>query len=39
LGDPILKNPFTKNWVGGVAQSEGPEFKLQYQTKQNKKTP
>jgi hypothetical protein len=25
--DPILKNPVTKNWAGGVAQSEGPEFK------------
>jgi hypothetical protein len=26
-GDPILKNPITKNRVGGVAQGEGPEFK------------
>jgi hypothetical protein len=28
--DPILKNPTTKNWAGGVAQGEGPEFKPQY---------
>jgi hypothetical protein len=25
--DPISKNPITKNWAGGVAQGEGPEFK------------
>jgi hypothetical protein len=25
--DPISKNPITKNWAGGVAQDEGPEFK------------
>jgi hypothetical protein len=30
-----LKNPITKNWTGGVAQGEGPEFKLQF-CKQNK---
>jgi hypothetical protein len=28
--DPISKNPITKNWAGGVAQGEDPEFKLQY---------
>jgi hypothetical protein len=28
--DPISKNPITKNWAGGVAQGEGPEFKPQY---------
>jgi hypothetical protein len=33
-----LKNPITKNWAGGVAQSERPEFKPQYPTKQNKTT-
>jgi hypothetical protein len=27
---PILKNPITKNWAGGVAQDEGPEFKPWY---------
>jgi hypothetical protein len=31
--DPISKNPITKNWVCGVAQGEGPEFKPQYQKK------
>jgi hypothetical protein len=30
--DPILKIPNTKR-VGGVAQSEGPEFKPQYHKK------
>jgi hypothetical protein len=25
--DPISKNPIIKNWAGGVAQCEGPEFK------------
>jgi hypothetical protein len=29
LRDPISKNPITKNWVGGVSQGEGPEFKPQ----------
>jgi hypothetical protein len=29
-----LKNPITKNWVGGVAQGEGPEFKTQYHKKE-----
>jgi hypothetical protein len=28
--DPISKNRITKNWAGGVAQSEGPEFKPPY---------
>jgi hypothetical protein len=31
----------TKNWAGGVAQGEGPEFKPQYcknKTKQSKQT-
>jgi hypothetical protein len=32
---PNLKNPITKNWAGGVAQDEGPEFKPQY-CKKNK---
>jgi hypothetical protein len=31
--DPILKKPIIKNWAGGVAQSEGPEFKAQYRKK------
>jgi hypothetical protein len=26
LGGPILENLFTKSWVGGVAQGEGPEY-------------
>jgi hypothetical protein len=34
---PHLENPITKNWAGGVAQGEGPEFKPQYQNKQTKK--
>jgi hypothetical protein len=25
-----LKKPITKNWAGGVAQGENPEFKIQY---------
>jgi hypothetical protein len=29
LQDPILKNPITKTWAGGVAQAAGPEFRLQ----------
>jgi hypothetical protein len=35
--DPILKTPITKNWSGGVAQGEGPEFKFQYHKKKNRK--
>jgi hypothetical protein len=35
--DPILKNPITKNWTSGVAQSEGPEYKTQYHKKKKKK--
>jgi hypothetical protein len=31
--DPILKNPITKNWAGGVPQGEGPEFKPTYHKK------
>jgi hypothetical protein len=30
---PHLKKPFTKEKAGGVAQSEGPEFKPQYRKK------
>jgi hypothetical protein len=30
LLDPISKNLITKNWAGGVAQGEGPEFKPPY---------
>jgi hypothetical protein len=36
LRDPILKNPITKNWAGGVAQDEGPGFKPQYHQKKKK---
>jgi hypothetical protein len=28
--------PITKNWAGGVAQDEGPEFKLKYCKKKQK---
>jgi hypothetical protein len=28
--DPILKSPIIKNWAGGVAQGDSPEFKLKY---------
>jgi hypothetical protein len=28
-----LKSPITKNWAGGVAQGEGPEFNPQCHTK------
>jgi hypothetical protein len=31
-----LKNTITKNWTGGVAQGEGPEFKPQYLKKKKK---
>jgi hypothetical protein len=34
--DPILKSPVSKNWTGGVAQGEVPEFK-QKQKKKKKK--
>jgi hypothetical protein len=36
LQDPISKNPSQK-LVGGVAQSESPEFKPQYCKKKKKK--
>jgi hypothetical protein len=36
LQDPISKT-FHKNRAGGVAQSEGPEFKPQYWKKNKKK--
>jgi hypothetical protein len=32
--DPSSKNPSLKNRAGGVAQGEGPEFKLQYHKKE-----
>jgi hypothetical protein len=39
--DPILKIPITKipitKRVGGMAQGEGPEFKLQYCKKKKKR--
>jgi hypothetical protein len=35
--DLISKNPITKNWAGGVAQGEGPEFKSQYPPPPKKK--
>jgi hypothetical protein len=31
--DPILKNPITENWAGGMAQGEGPEFKPKHHKK------
>jgi hypothetical protein len=31
--NPISKNAIAKNWGGGVARDEGPEFKPQYQKK------
>jgi hypothetical protein len=31
------KNPSQKNWAGGVAQGEGPEFKPQHGEKKKKK--
>jgi hypothetical protein len=37
-GDPILKNPITKNCTGGVSQVEDPEFKPQYCKKKKKIT-
>jgi hypothetical protein len=36
LRDPISKNSITKNWAGGVAQGENPEFKPQYHTQKKK---
>jgi hypothetical protein len=33
---PYLKKTFTKNWAGGVAQGEGPEFKRQSHKKRKK---
>jgi hypothetical protein len=33
----LSKNPITKNWAGGVAQSKGPEFKSQYCKKEKLK--
>jgi hypothetical protein len=36
LWDPILNNPITKNWAGGVAQGKGPEFKPQYSKRKKK---
>jgi hypothetical protein len=35
--DTISKYPITKNWAGGVAQGESPEFKPQYCKKKKKK--
>jgi hypothetical protein len=35
--DPYLKKPITKNWAGGVAQGEGPEFKPQYHKKKKER--
>jgi hypothetical protein len=35
--DPILKNPITKNWAGGVVQGVSPEFKNQYCKKKKEK--
>jgi hypothetical protein len=32
-----LKNPITKNWDGGAAQGEGPEFKPEYCKKKKKR--
>jgi hypothetical protein len=32
----FLEKPFTKNRAGGVAQGEGPEFKLRYFKKKNR---
>jgi hypothetical protein len=32
-----LRDPITKTWAGGVAQGEGPEFKLQYCRKKKRK--
>jgi hypothetical protein len=33
---PYLEKPYHKNWAGGVAQGESPEFKPQYQGKKKK---
>jgi hypothetical protein len=34
--ETLSHNTFHKNRAGGVAQSEGPEFKSQYQKKKKK---
>jgi hypothetical protein len=34
---PYLEKPYHKNWAGGVAQGEGPEFNPQYHRNKNKK--
>jgi hypothetical protein len=34
---PYLEKPLYKNRTSGVAQGEGPEFKLQYCKKKKKK--
>jgi hypothetical protein len=34
---PYLEKTYHKNRAGGVAQGEGPEFKLQYHKKKKKK--
>jgi hypothetical protein len=34
---PYLEKTHHKNWVGGVAQGVGPEFKPQYHTHTKKK--
>jgi hypothetical protein len=31
--ETLSRKPITKNWTGGVAQGEGPEFKPQYHKK------
>jgi hypothetical protein len=35
--DPVSKNRITKNWAGGVAQEEDPEFNPQYGKKTKQK--
>jgi hypothetical protein len=35
--ETLSRKPITKNWTGGVAQGEGPEFKPQYHKKKKKK--
>jgi hypothetical protein len=36
ISRPYLKKPYQKNWAGGVAQGEGPEFKPPYRKKKRK---
>jgi hypothetical protein len=36
--DPITEKPITKDWAGGVARDEGPEFKPQYSKKKKNPT-